>query len=136
MYMQPLKLRGFWLAILATFLTLALVLFSIGRLNAPESSSKKSLNFKDGDFISLRGELVCLQHRDVKPGQPVTTECAFGFRDESGIYYAVKDTSEDYSLVGSTHMYEPVHLEGTYRANTDMKYDQSGSIEVVALTKQ
>lgn len=123
------------LFIIITLLALIIAVFISGSLSAPEPAEETPARFADGDLVSLRGELVCLPHRDVAPGQPVTLECAYGFKDESGTYYAVEDATEDYSLIANVPMNEQVQIEGTYRPNPDTKYQQSGTIEAAAITR-
>lgn len=120
--------------LITTILALIIAVFISGTLNAPESDETET-RYRDGDRVSLSGQLVCLPHRDARPGQPVTMECAFGFRDESGVYYAVEDTSENYSLISNTPMHEPVRIEGTYRPNPDTKYSQNGTIQIISVIR-
>lgn len=120
------------LIISGVILALVIVFFVSGKINAPEPTGSNT-SFKDGDLVSLSGELQCLPHRD--QSGPQTLECAYGFKDESGNYYALEDTTQDYSLIGNTPMNEPVQVEGTYRPNSDTKYQQNGTIQVTAITK-
>ncbi len=119
--------------IIATLLALSIVVFVSGRLDAPESGNS-STQFKDGDTVSMRGEMVCLQHTDQEG--PTTLECAYGFREaESGTYYGVEDASEDYSIISSVPMNQPVQIEGIYRTNPDTKYIQNGTIQATSITE-
>lgn len=120
------------LFIIVAVLAVAIVFLISGNLSAPEPV-KTSMPFTDGETVSLQGELVCLPHTD--QSGPQTMECAYGFRDSTGSYYAVKDTTEEYSLIMSIPMNEPMTIEGTYRFNPDTKYQQVGSIEATAISR-
>lgn len=123
------------LFIIITLLALVIAVFISGSLSAPKPEEEALARFAEGDLVSLSGELVCLPHRDVAPGEPVTLECAYGFRDETGTYYAVEDATENYSLIANVPMNEPVQIEGTYHSNTDTKYQQNGTIKAAAITR-
>lgn len=120
------------IVIIITILALLIAVFISGNLSAPEDPVQTA-PFADNQQVSLRGELVCLPHRD--SSGPQTLECAYGFKDESGIYYALEDSTEDYSLIANVPMNELVQIEGTYRSNTDTKYQQEGLIEVSAINR-
>lgn len=120
--------------IIITLLALLIAVFASGKLSAPDNS-QTAAPFAEGQQVSLRGQLVCLPHRDVEPGQQVTLECSIGFQDETGTYYALQDTTDDYSLISSAPMNEPVEVEGTYQASQDTTYEQSGNIEVTAINR-
>lgn len=95
--------------------------------NQPEPSETTS-KFKDGDSIQIVGESICLQH--AAKGDFHTMECAFGLKDSDGTDYALRDTTNDYSLVTKISSAKKLKVAGTYRTSTDTKYTQSGTIEV------
>lgn len=119
------------LVVVITLLTVLSVFLISDKLSAPEDSG--SSNFIAGQEVSLKGEMVCLPHRD--QSGPQTMECAIGFKSESGDYFALKDTSPDYSLVSSAPMHESVIVTGIFTHSGDTKYQQSGLIEVTSISR-
>lgn len=120
------------LIIIVTLLTVLIAFFISGRLHAPEPQSSSS-RYQDGNLVTLEGEVVCLEHID--QDGPQTLECAYGFKDENGDFYALQDTSTDYSTISGVPMNEKVRLEGTFRTATSETYIQVGKIEVVSIIK-
>lgn len=114
------------LVIITTLLAVLIVFVVSGRISAPEPEA--SSVYKEGDLVSLKGELTCLPHRD--QSGPQTLECAYGFKDEAGAYYALRDTDPGQSVVGGAPFNTPVQIEGVYRATGDDTYQQIGTIEV------
>lgn len=108
-------------------LAVVVAFFISGTLNAPESIPETS-GFSDGQYVELAGELVCLPHRD--QSGPQTMECAFGFKDESGTYYALQDTTQDYSLLSGVPMNQRIQIGGVYQSSDDDKYQQNGMIKL------
>jgi len=99
---------------------------------APKDNVQPTSSYKDGDKVTLRGSAVCLKHTNT--GNEQTLECAMGLQAESGEYYALKDTSQDYSLVSKVNASKKVEVEGVYRSSTtNAKYLQSGTIELTAV---
>ncbi len=115
--------------IITTLLAVLIAFFISENISAPESGNRA--RFTDGDMVSLKGELACLPHRD--QSGPVTLECAYGFKDESGTYYGLQDTTPDQSFITDVPFGEPVSIEGIYRSGGDDKYQQDGTIELKTL---
>lgn len=113
--------------VVGTLLAVVAAFFISGTLNGPESA-QPAANFSNGEYVELAGELVCLQHRD--QSGPQTMECAFGFRDESGTYFGLQDTTPDYSLLSGVPMGQPITIGGIYRPSEETEYLQSGTIEL------
>ncbi len=119
--------------IISTLLAVIIIFFVSGSLSAPEAELTTG-SFQDGQTVSLRGELVCLPPADQSNPQ-VTLECAYGFLDESGTYYAVQDTTSDYSLLAGVPMGVVVQIEGVYRPSANDYYLQNGTIELKTVTE-
>ncbi len=117
--------------VIITLLLVVIVFFVSGKLDAPEAEVTNQ--YEPGQLVSLKGQLVCLPHRD--QSGPQTMECAYGFRDESGTYYALQDTSSDYSLLMGVPMSEDVEIEGIYRLSESDKYQQNGTIELRSINR-
>src|SRR5690349_560866 len=49
--------------------------------------------------VVIEGVIVCLPHKDTSG--PQTMECANGLQTEDDVYYALRDTTSDDSLLGS-----------------------------------
>lgn len=103
------------------------VFFISGTINAPEPKSRPP-QYEEGQYVELNGELVCLPHRD--QSGPQTMECAFGFKDSTGTYYALQDQTPDYSLLSGVPMNQPIMIGGTYHPTNDTTYLQNGIIRL------
>lgn len=74
-----------------------------------------------GGTITIKGEVVCLPHRD-QTG-PQTEECALGVKDRGGYYYAVRETKS--SLTTG----ERAEITGRpIPASSNEKYDIIGTV--------
>ena len=119
------------LIIIVALLGLVIAVFITGSLKAPENQQKT--DFKDGEPVSLSGEMICLQH--TQSDGPQTLECAYGFRDDNGISYQLQDTTPNYQYLSGTSINRPIRLQGIYRDTGDEKYLQAGTIEITAITE-
>lgn len=78
--------------------------------------------------ITLQGKVVCLPHKDTSG--PQTLECAFGFQDTNGNYYALKDTDPTYSNVSNVPMDIEVEIHGQFTRQDDDRYASVGVISL------
>lgn len=86
----------------------------------PPASSGKSQTFT--------GTIVCLPHKDTSG--PQTMECAYGLRDDSGVYYGLRDTDPNYKNIMNAPMDTQVKVTGTLTLKEDTKYQSIGVIDV------
>lgn len=110
-------------AVLALLVVCAItaIIFAMNRPNEPSNKQPTS--------ISVKGNLVCLPHKDVSPGQPQTLECAIGLKAEDGDYYGLTGN------YNQTAMDKKVNVSGTLTApDTNNKYDIKGSIKIQTFT--
>lgn len=84
--------------------------------------------------ISLRGMITCLPHKDAKG--PQTLECAFGFLDEQGLYYGLRDSNPQYKNVSGVAMNTPVTIEGYFTPQNDTRYQSIGVIDVQSIMEE
>lgn len=119
-----------FIIIAVVLLALFLAAFVSTRISAPDNSEVISI-YSDGEEVHLLGQVVCLPHQD--SDGPQTMECAYGFQDETGVYFHLSDTSGDYSVISAVPMNEPVRLDGIYRPTEPNQYKQSGKIEVTEI---
>lgn len=68
--------------------------------------------------VSLTGEAVCLPHKN--PGEFQTLECAIGFKDTAGNYYALR---------GQPMEWWGTEVTGTFTNDTSGNYDIVGVID-------
>jgi hypothetical protein len=83
--------------------------------------------------ITVKGEFVCLPHKDQKG--PQTLECAFGLRGEDGTYYALKDSDPTYKNVSGLPSGKKISVTGLFIPQSDTKYQSIGVIEVISVEK-
>lgn len=76
----------------------------------------------------MRGTFTCLPHLNSNAG-PVTLECAYGLKAESGEYYALKDESRTSSLFTITTGQE-IEVRGTLYPGKSEIYQSEGVIDV------
>jgi len=81
--------------------------------------------------ITVRGYIVCLPHRDTTG--PQTLECAFGLRDKSGNYFALRDTDPSYQNIVGMPTNTQVDVEGIFSAEINEKYQGLGTIAVTKI---
>ncbi len=89
-------------------------------------------NWKTENIITLEGEMACLPHKNVDPGQPQTLECATGVK-VNDVYYALKyeDGSSPQVIDGK------VSVTGVYNSPmSNERYDIAGTLDVKAITKK
>lgn len=78
--------------------------------------------------VTIRGTVVCLPHRDTDG--PQTLECAFGIRDQSGTYYALRDPNPDHQLISSIAVDSDVEISGVLEVGEHELYQSSGVLEI------
>lgn len=78
--------------------------------------------------ITVKGKIVCLPHKNSKG--PQTLECAYGLKDEKGVYYALSSGSADISDIGRYDTDREVLIAGNLNPQNDTKYQNIGVIEV------
>jgi hypothetical protein len=83
--------------------------------------------------IVLVGEGVCLPHK----GNPeiTTMECAYGFQDDQGRYFALRDVSPDLTTIAQLVMGVPTRITGTFYPRNDTKYEGVGIVEVTKIER-
>ncbi|OGI68524.1 hypothetical protein A2738_01420 [Candidatus Nomurabacteria bacterium RIFCSPHIGHO2_01_FULL_42_15] len=70
--------------------------------------------------ITKEGRIVCLPHTN--PDGPQTLECAFGFRTNDGVYYAL-DGGDMPDQISTTPMDQDVRIEGRFTAVEKLSSD-------------
>ena len=84
-----------------------------------------------GQQVILTGSIVCLKHKNVKPGDPETMECALGFKEDgTGKYYGLKNFV---ALMFETSA--KVKVTGTLEAAISDKYEMAAVINVTKMEK-
>lgn len=78
--------------------------------------------------ITVRGTFTCLPHWDTSG--PQTLECAFGLLDDSGNYYVLRDTDENYANVSSVPTDSYVEISGSFIPGSSDRYQSIGTVEV------
>ncbi len=77
--------------------------------------------------LRLRGEIGCLPKRT---GGPQTLECAYGLRDEKGLYYALRNIPEENLIAGKLTPGREVEVSGIFTPSESGPYETAGVIEV------
>ncbi len=114
-------------AILIILLTIA-----IANNKASAPSSPTQTNSQGNTVLTVEGEFVCLPHKDTSG--PQTLECAFGIKSEN-TYYAVTDSTSDYSLISKAGTGDRVKVTGTFKERSDSIYQDSGILTITSLEK-
>ncbi len=122
----------FALFILATILIFVLNFTALNKANAPTPVTQQDNSSipDDGGSLTIVGEFVCLPHKDTSG--PQTEECAFGLKSED-TYYALQDSTPDYSIVSKGVAGTIVRVAGTFKASHDSKYKDIGVITITSL---
>jgi hypothetical protein len=100
------------------------------RAAAPKANTDAS-TFVDGERVTIEGTSICLEHAVKSDVQ--TMECASGLRTADGTDYALRDTTDDYSLIMKISSSKKSKIWGVYRTSADSKYSQRGTIEVTSV---
>jgi hypothetical protein len=105
---------------IAALAVVATVVFAFNRsANQPPASPKQ---------VTLSGNLTCLPHKNVQPGQPVTLECAIGLRTNDKRFYGLQQLPEDASV---TDFNQSIEVSGELSLPTENeRYDIAGTIKV------
>lgn len=88
---------------------------------------------KENSRMSVKGELVCLPHKDTDG--PQTLECAYGFKAEDGKYYALKEKDPDHPIFADKELKKAVTIEGSFASEKSNIYQQEGVITVDKLSE-
>jgi hypothetical protein len=90
--------------------------------------------FKDGQSVTLDGTILCLPHKNTSG--PQTEECAYGFKDDNGIYYSLRDDANNYSNFMGQPMNSRVRIIGTFHTQTAATiYQDVGTITITSIIK-
>lgn len=119
--------------IAAVAITIIVVLSAIGLLLPKSPANSGQTETPAEGSVTIKGTAVCLPHRDTSG--PQTLECAFGLKDEKGLYYALKDSDPGYRNVSSLPMNTQVTITGTFEKDTNSKYATIGTIEIASIAE-
>ena len=86
---------------------------------------------KTSSHVTVRGQLVCLPHRNTSG--PQTDECAYGLKITGGTYYGLRDSSASYAHLMGAPMNKTVEIEGTLQRGENTKYKSSGTLTIDSL---
>lgn len=100
--------------------------------SSPVSPSVVTPIAPTGTKVSLSGEFVCLPVKDT--GGPQTLECAMGLKAADGKFYALRDSTSDYSLISKAKTSDQVDITGVLEASVSSKYDIVGTVVLDSLT--
>ncbi len=91
------------------------------------------VKYENNQEVQIIGDFVCLPHKNSGSGQPQTLECAFGLKDESGVYYGLNDTTSRYPFDAPTG--SKLKVTGSLRKvdQTTNKYETEWTIDVVSV---
>ena len=137
---KPTRHTTLLLVILALVLVGGGIILATRSAEAPSSSSTPTSSsvpssttpaVVDGEPIRIRGESLCLPHKDTNG--PQTMECAIGIKAEDGTYYALTDSTGDYSLTMKAGSGKQIEVTGTFVGRDDSKYQDIGIITMTAV---
>ncbi len=80
--------------------------------------------------VSIKGELVCLPHKNSTG--PQTMECAYGLKS-NGEYYGLTDTDPSYKNISGIPMNKMVEVTGKIKLSTDDKYNTLGTLFISSI---
>lgn len=101
--------------------------------NSPVSTSVASSTpaaSVKGEEITVKGEMICLPHRNTSGSQ--TMECAFGIKADDGNNYGLSDPGYRYLMSAQTG--KRVEIKGKLEKKQDQKYNSAGTISIENLT--
>lgn len=120
-----------FIALIVIVVIVALI-FLLSSISPEKTPSEVTIPVPESGPIVIKGEMTCLPHKDTSG--PQTLECAFGLEDETGRYFALKDTDPEYKNVSGVPMGVLVEVEGVFMPTTDSIYQNIGIIEVTRIT--
>jgi hypothetical protein len=110
--------------IIAVLAVIGTVIFALNRNTELPSANPKQ--------ATLTGNLTCLRHKGVKPGDAVTLECAIGLLTKDQRYYSLQDLPQGASMTGFD---KTVEVSGELSLpGTDERYDIAGALKVSSFT--
>lgn len=118
-----------FIAVLSLVLLLSLALWYL----VTHFGSQKQNDIPPAGHIKIQGNIVCLPHKDTNG--PQTLECAFGLKDDSGRYFALRDSDPGYKNITGAGTEARVEIEGEFTPQVDTKYQSIGVIEITTLTE-
>lgn len=106
-------------------------------LIAPVNDGGQNDSISDTNTRQMKGIFVCLPHKN--PGDFVTMECAFGFKTEDGVNYALdlNEIGNDFAM--NIRVNEDVLVQGTITDIRNLstnywdKYDVVGILTIKAV---
>jgi hypothetical protein len=125
------------LGIASIFLAVLIIVSALGYF-AYANSTSRSLSddhsiVPKSELVTIKGTALCLPHKDTTG--PQTMECAYGLKDESGIYYALSDSDPGYKNISSLPMNDKVEATGTLKKQTNTTYPTVGTITVTKISQ-
>lgn len=102
-------------------------------LASVEAQTQTSKAAKAGSEIELKGQIVCLPHRDT--GDFQTLECAFGLQGEDGKYYGLQGFNQQDLIFGNVGTGQEVVVTGIFTPGKDSTYNTIGTIEVTSVVQ-
>lgn len=132
---KPSSKRG--LGIASIVLAVVIIVSALGYFAYAYSTSHSSSDDQSvvptGQSLTIKGTILCLPHKDTTG--PQTMECAYGLKDESGIYYALSDSDPGYKNISSLPMNEKVEVTGTLKKQTNTTYPTVGTVTVTKISQ-
>jgi len=83
-----------------------------------------------GEDITIKGEVICLPHRNANG--PQTMECAFGLKGDDGNNYGLSDLGYRYMMSMQTG--KKAQIKGKLMKSQDQKYNSIGTISIESIS--
>lgn len=125
------------LGIAAVTIAILIIVLALGYWALAYSTSQSSSNDQSivptGDSVTIKGTILCLPHKDTTG--PQTMECAYGLKDEKGVYYALGDSDSGFKNISSVPMNEQVEVIGALKKQSSTIYPTVGTITVTKISR-
>lgn len=119
-----------FVGVIVTILAVMAYLTLIPVASVPDLPKEEQSLVPPAGPIEIAGEFTCLPHRDTSG--PQTMECAFGLRDDNGLFYGLRDSDPTYqNMMQGTGT--KVGVVGTFEPSQDEKYATVGTITVTSM---
>ena len=118
--------------IIVLLLLLGVVFLVYSSITKPNVQEDRD-NIPPAGNISIEGTMVCLPHKNTDG--PQTLECAYGLLDDSGRYFALRDTDPSYGNISGVPFNIKVRVEGNFNPEESNVYKSIGIIQVTKIIK-
>jgi hypothetical protein len=99
---------------------------------APTAATRHT-SLASGTAVTVTGTGVCLPARDTNG--PQTLQCAMGIQGNDGFYYALRDSTPDYTYLSKIQNGKTITVSGVFMLSAQTQYQSEGTITITGVSQ-